>query len=208
MQLRPAQRTSGQDHKARADLIAAVGLDQPASLRLLPRHARDDGLEQRALVKTEVTADAARVLVDLRRTRIFAHRHVAGLFQQRQIDVALGVAGRTGIAIPVPGAAEIGSLFHDAEISDAGCAQTRTTQQAAETATDDEHLGFFADSLARKSGLGPGIVEIAGKACGHLDILRLALRAQTQVALVTIARTQGLNIDGRCAGCTGLVSFR
>ncbi len=206
--LRSAQRAAGQDHEARADAIAAIGLDQPASIALLPRHLRDDCLKQRTLVETEVTADAAGVFVDLGSPRIFAHRHVAGLFQQRQIDVALGVASRTGIAIPVPGAAEIGRLFHDAEIGDAGRAQTRTTQQAAEAATDDDDLGFFADSRTRKSGVGPGVVEIAGKTRGHFDILRLAFGAQTQVALVAIARTQGFDVDRSRAGCTGLVFFR
>ncbi|MEY9130171.1 hypothetical protein ABIF50_005164 [Bradyrhizobium diazoefficiens] len=88
---------------------------------------------------------------------------IAGLLQQRQIDVALGIAGRTGVAIPVPGAAEVGGLFHDAKIRDAGLAQARAAEQAAKAAADDEHFGRFADGLARKSGIGPGIVEIAAE---------------------------------------------
>src|SRR3569623_2779766 len=81
----PAERTAGEDNETRADAIAAIGLDQPARRALLPGHPRDDGLKQRTLVKAEVAADAAGMLVDLRCARIFAHRHVAGLFQQWQI---------------------------------------------------------------------------------------------------------------------------
>ena len=70
------------------------------------------------------------------------------------------------------------------------------------------HFGLFADSCARKSGIGPGIVEVAAEIACDLDILRLALGAQTPVALVAIARAECGNIDRRFAGCTGLVSFR
>ncbi|MGY4470515.1 hypothetical protein ACVWWK_006224 [Bradyrhizobium sp. LB9.1b] len=207
-QLRTIQGAAGKDDEARADAITAIGLDQPASLLLLPFHARDDSLKQCPPIETEVTADAARMFVDLGSPRIFAHRHVAGLFQQRQVDVALGIAGRTGVAIPVPGAAEIGGLFNDPEIIDAGRAQSRAAKQAAEATAHDEHLGLFADSLARKSGIGPGIVEIAPELAGHLDILRLALGAQAAIALVTIACTECGNVDCRFVGCTSLVSFR
>ncbi|MFK4487387.1 hypothetical protein ABIA45_002465 [Bradyrhizobium sp. USDA 336] len=175
---------------------------------LLPRHPRDNGLKQRALVQPEMTADAARVLVDLRRPGIFADRHVTGLFQQRQVDIALGIAGGAGITIPVPGAAEVGGLFHDTKIRDAGLAQSRATQQAAEATADDEHFGRFADGRARKSGIGPGVVEITAELARNLDILRLALGAQTAVALVAITGTEGGNIDRRSAACIGLVSFR
>ncbi len=207
-QLWPAERTSGENDEARADPVAAVGLDQPARLLLLPCHPRDDGLKQRALIEAEVTADAAGVLVDLRRPRVFAHRYVAGLFQERQVDVALGIARRAGITIPVPGAAEVGGLFHDAEIVNAGFAQTRATEQPAKAAADDEHLGLLADGLARKSGIGPGVVEIAAEAAGHFDILRLAFGTHTAIALVAIARAECGNVDRRIAVRTGLVSFR
>ena len=50
-------------------------------------------------------------------------RQVAGLLQQGEVDVALDVALGAGIAVPVPGAAEVRAALDDAEAVDAGVAQ-------------------------------------------------------------------------------------
>ena len=67
-------------------------------------------------------------------------RDVAGLLQQRQVDVALDVALRAGIAVPVPGAAEVAALLDDADALDPGLAQPGAGHQAAEAAADDQHV--------------------------------------------------------------------
>jgi hypothetical protein len=64
-------------------------------------------LEARRLIEIERVGNALRMLVDLRRERVFLLRHVAEFLEQRQITVRLDVALRARIAIPVPGAAEV-----------------------------------------------------------------------------------------------------
>ena len=64
------------------------------------------------------------------------YKDVAGLFQQRQIDVAFDVALSAWISIPVPGAAEVAAFLYDANILDPRLAQARRGQKAAEAAHD------------------------------------------------------------------------
>src|SRR2546430_9014533 len=81
-------------------------------------------------------ADALAVREDFGRMRIFLRRHVAGLFQERHVDHRGRVALRAGIAVPVPGAAEIAALLDDADITDAGFHQPRGGCESRTTAAD------------------------------------------------------------------------
>ena len=118
---------------------------------VVPAHLRHFGLEARVAVEVELRADRAAVGEDLRRARVLLARHVAELFEQRQVDVRLDVAHRARVAVPVPGAAEVAALLDDAHVVDAGLAQPRAGQQAAEAAADDHHLDLVGERRAREA---------------------------------------------------------
>ena len=86
---------------------------------VVPLEVGDLGVEQRVVVEAELLADALAVLEDLGRVRVLLDRHVPGLFEQRHVDERRRVALRAGVAVPVPGAAEVAALLDDAHVVDA-----------------------------------------------------------------------------------------
>ena len=135
-------------------------------------------------------------------------RHVAELFEQRQIRVGLDVAGDARVAVPVPGAAEVARRIDHADVLDARLAQPRARQQAAEAAADHHHLDLVRERRAREARLGVGIVEVVGEAALHLDVLRVAVVAQALVALLAIAGAQRVRVESGAlrvarSGCRG-----
>src|SRR5579871_3324331 len=111
------------------------------------------------------------MLEDLRRERVFLFRDVTGFFEEGQIDVGLDIALRARITIPVPGAAEIAAFFDDSDALDAGLAQTRAREQAAETAADDHYLDLVVQRSAGEAGIDIGIVDVAAEVTLHFDVL-------------------------------------
>src|SRR5579863_8954601 len=100
------------------------------------------------------------MLEDLRRVRILFLRDVAGLFEQRQIDVGFNIALRTGLAITVPGAAEVAALFAEADTLHSRPAQARSREQATETASDNQYLDFVFQRLSSESRIDIGIIDV------------------------------------------------
>src|SRR5216683_462283 len=127
-ELGPIQRTVRHDHVTRAQPVVAIGGDDPSAFAFVPPEFLDLGLEQRAAVKVELLCDALRVLQNFRREGILLLRNVAGLLEQRQIDVGLDIALRARIAVPVPGAAEVAAFLDDADVLEAGLAQPYSGQ--------------------------------------------------------------------------------
>ena len=84
--------------------------------------------------------------------RVLLLRDVADLLEQRQVDVRLDVAHRARVAVPVPGAAEVAALLDDADVVDAGLAQPRAGEQAAEAAADDDDVDLVGERLALEAG--------------------------------------------------------
>src|SRR3546814_1299015 len=83
-------------------------------------------------------ADPAGMFEQFGRIGIFLGRDIARLFEQRHVDIGFDVALGAGIAVPVPGAAEIAGLFDDANVGDADLVQFRRREKATETATYHE----------------------------------------------------------------------
>ena len=162
---------------------------------LQPTHLADLGLETGQSVEVEVLADATRMRADFVAEAVLFLGDVAGLFQQRQVDVAFDVALSAWIAIPVPGASEVAALLDDADILDPGLAQTRRGQEAAEAAADDHHVDRVGERLAGEAGLDMRIVDIVAEVGGDLDVLVIGLGAQTPVALVAVFLAQGIGIE-------------
>ncbi|MCX7201663.1 MAG: hypothetical protein NTV17_05075, partial [Burkholderiales bacterium] len=64
-------------------------------------------MKERMLIQPEMLADTLTVRQDFGRMRILFAGPMAGFFQQRHVDHGRGVALRAGVAVPVPGAAEV-----------------------------------------------------------------------------------------------------
>src|SRR5581483_10251796 len=194
-QLRPVERPVGHHYKARAEGVATVGVDQPFRLVVEPADIFDLRLEQNIAIEIVVLADALRMLADLRREGILLLRHITRLFEQRQIDVSLDIALRAGIAVPVPGAAEVSTLLDDADVFKAGFAQSRRRDLAAEAAADDQDFHLVGLRLARRRRRDVRIVNVVAEVALHLDILFVAIGAKAPVAFLAILLTQRIGIE-------------
>jgi hypothetical protein len=112
--LRRGQAPRRHDAKPSSDPIAAVGSNVPALGVLVPRRRRDAGLELDVAAQVEPVGDMVHVPQDLGLGRI-ALRPRPFLLELGRERVAvvhrLDVAARTGIPVPPPGAADVGSCF-------------------------------------------------------------------------------------------------
>ena len=147
------------DHDVlRTDLVATGGRDVPTIGAVIPNCTINDCLEQRVLVEIERAAKELAITEDFRCTRVALGGHVAGLFEKRKVGVGLNVTHTTGITVPVPSAAEVAALFHDAEIGDALVLQINASEHAGESATDDDDLGLFGNGIAGEVRISVGIL--------------------------------------------------
>ena len=201
-QLGPVERTVGVHHETRVDGVTPIGGHPPTARLLLPLGFLYLGLEQGVVV--------SRRFLPAPRSRPVSHwhwyisaGHKAGLLQHRQINIGLYVAGRAGVAVPIPGAAKTGTLLNQKDIRDAGLLQARRREHTAKAAPDDQHLGGGPDRLPVDFRRDVGIINVVGKIPGHLDVLVIALGANPFVPLGTVLLPQGIGIEPEfnCFGC-------
>ena len=95
-QLGLVQWPARHDHKARLEHVAAIGSNRPTPRLIVPTRLLDPGLEAGFLVKMEVLPDPLGMGENLRREGVSFLRDIAGLFQERQIKIALDVALSAG----------------------------------------------------------------------------------------------------------------
>ena len=188
-QLRPVQRTIAHHHELRGELVAPVRLDRPGLLLLVPLHAGHAGAQQGLVEQVEALRDPLRMREDFRRLRILLLRHEAGLFQQRQVDIALDIARRAGIPVPVPGAAKRPAGLDHADVVEARLAQARRRQHPAKPAADHRHFHVILHRRALHT-LRIRVFQVMGELPGHVHILLVAILAHALVALRQIARLQ------------------
>ena len=188
------QRTGAQTDVLRGEVVAAVGGDAPARVVVLPGERADLGVKERIVVELVMPADSLAVRQDLGRVRIFLGRHMAGFLEQRHVDHRGGIALRAGIAVPVPGAAEIATFLDDAHIGDAGFHQPRAGGQPCKSAADKSEtnmVGFRCALDHRRIG----IVEIMRKLPGDFEVLLVAVGAKPFVALGEVFLADGFFVD-------------
>ena len=128
-ELRRRQDAVGEHDEARPHGVAAVRGDGPAAAGLVPLGLLDGRVEQAAVVEAGSLAMAWQYSRISKPDANFIVGIVAHLLEQRQIAVALDVAGDAGIAVPVPGAADVAALLAEAHIGEAGLAQLVPEQQ-------------------------------------------------------------------------------
>src|SRR5579872_7196882 len=130
-------KRAGRDRdKASFDCVAAVRRYQPARFVGQPAQFRDFGLEKRAFVKAEVTRDPFAVLENLRSLGVLLDWNVSNLLKEGQIDIALDVAGSSGIAVPIPGPTEVSGLLYNANVGNPVPQEAASDHQATEAAAD------------------------------------------------------------------------
>jgi hypothetical protein len=123
--LRRREAAGGHDVIAAGNRCAAVGLEQPALRGLIPVRLCHLGVEADVAPQIIAFGHEAEVTQDFRLGGVFLRPFPRGL-QLRIEGVAvvdgLNVAARAGIAVPVPGAADITGLFQHDRV-EAGLAQ-------------------------------------------------------------------------------------
>ena len=184
-QLWPIERSVGHGHELGSDGVTPVGVNNPASARVVPAHLAHPGLEAGVLVQVVVAGDGLAVFEDLGCVRIFVFRDVVQLLEQRQVAIRLDVAHGAGVAVPIPRAAEVTGLLNHPEVVEAGLAQPSAHEQTAETAADDSHLHLVVERGAF-GPLGVGVVSVAGEFVSDLLVLCVPVLAQPLVALKAI----------------------
>ena len=130
-QLGPVERTVAHDEELGGHPVAPVGEDAPAQARVVPPNRRDLGRETRALVEVEVPGDPPTMFEDLRGTGVLLARDVAGLLQEREVDIGLDIALSAWISVPIPGPAEVATLLDDPKIVDARLARRAPVMRPA-----------------------------------------------------------------------------
>ena len=185
-QLGLGQGAVGADHKLRPHVVASVGRDMPQPFLCVPHRGGDSGLEHGQLVQIVLLGDSLTVGEDFIAFGKTALWHVAHLVEQRQVVVRGHVAGDARVAVPVPGAAHIGTALDNPNALDAVLAQPGRGQQGREAAADEQTLDRIVDRLAGLECAAVGIVLVLGQRPAQLGrVLGRALGpvVEPQVAL-------------------------
>ena len=138
-------------------------------------------------------ADATRMRTDLVAEAILLLGDVAGLFQQRQVDVAFGVALSAWISTPVPGAAEVAAFLNDANILDPGPRRRAAAKRPPKPPPTITTSTMSDRGLRVKVNVR--IVDIVADIGGDLDVLVIGVGAQPPIALVAVLLAQGIGIE-------------
>ena len=115
--------------------------------------------------------DAPAVREDLVALGVFLGRDVAELLQQRHVHVRLDVARYAGVPVPIPGAADVGSLVDEPDALHTELAQPGPGQQSAESGADDRDIDVVAQWRPGEIWFAPRIFGELGKGPCDLDVL-------------------------------------
>src|SRR3990172_1972063 len=187
--------TRSHDDETGPDVIAAVRADPPALDRSVPAQRANHRAEKRRLVEAEMLSDALAMFVDLRTVGKFLRRNVVQLFEQRDITIGIIVALDPGVAVPVPGAAEVPAQFDDPEIGDAGFLDAGRADETSKASAEDGDVEILRDRIpdyGRRVRIG--FVEVREFSLGYHILLR-AFGTQALVALLSIFFPQCGDID-------------
>ena len=198
-QLRPMQRPVGHAHEASSQLVTAVRGHQPTTRVIVPAQFTDLGLEQRALVQPEVPTDGPAVLQDLRRPGVLLRGDVPDLLEQRKVDVRLDVAHRARVTVPVPRSAEVAGLLDDPHIADPGLLQPGRRKLTAETTADHHDVDLVEHGVALDL-LDVRVVDVVSKSIDDLEVLLVAVGAQTLVPFGAVLLPERIGIERQTVG--------
>ena len=113
------------------------------------------------VVEPEVATEQLGVSEDLRGARVLLGGHVARLLEQREVDGGIDVAHATRVAVPVPGATEVGRLLDDAEVGDAALDEVDPGEHPGPPPAEDDDLHVLDHWVPGEIGVGPRVpVEV------------------------------------------------
>ena len=187
------------------EVIATVGGDPPDLRRLLPFDGGNLGVEQRFVIQVVMLRDPIAMGENFRAAGIFLGRHIARLFEQRQVDHRGRVATHPGIAVPIPGAADPTGLVDQANVIDPGLLEPGAYHQAGHPGADESEGDMIGNRIARYKGcvrIGRHVLELAGEAL----ILSVAIGAQALGALGSVFLLDRILVENGCHGCGPLAS--
>ena len=143
--LRRGETAGRHDVMAAGHIGAVVGVDEPALARIIPGRLLDLGAEADVVPEIIAVGDKAEIAQDFRLGRVFL-RPGPRLLEFRIEGVAvvdgLDVAARAGIAVPVPGAADVAGFFqHDRRKS--GLAQPMQDIETGKAGSDHRHVDLL-----------------------------------------------------------------
>ncbi len=152
------QAAHGRDQEMRAVALAGVGLDQPAVGRRVVAGGSDPRLQADVGPQCVAIGHVVQVAQDLGLSRValgplpLAHQI---LVEEILVGVALGVAARARIAIPVPGAAHAVGGLENQRLHAEMVAQAQQLVHAREACADDQGVDLHAVA----PGIAPGIAR-------------------------------------------------
>ncbi len=192
--LRTMQWPARHHDVARSHRVTAIGGDDPPMVGVVPTHAGHLGLETGVSVQVEVLADRLAVREDLGGLGVLLLRHVPDLLQQREVHVRLDVARGAGIAVPVPGSAEVAALLDQADVVDARLAEPSAGEESAEAAADDQYLDLVGQRFPFER-VHVRIVDVPFELSGDFDVLLVARVTQPLVAFLPVLLAQCIRIE-------------
>ena len=152
---------------------------------VVPGDLGDLGVEQGVVVEPEVLGDPLAVLEDLRRVHVLLRRHVAGLLEEREVHERGGVALGAGVAVPVPGAADVARLVEQAHVVDAGLLEAGGGEQAGEAGAHEGEGHVVGDGLARLHRQ-VRVVEVVAELALEAHVLGVPVGPDALVALLGV----------------------
>ena len=170
-QLRGREDAIGQHDIARAHCVAAVGADRPPAGCLIPVGPFDGGVKQAMVVESELCCHALAIFQDFESRGEFHRWKRAHLLQQRQIAVGFHIAGDAGIAVPVPGAADVAAFLAKPHVLETGLTQLVPQQQAGEACADHQNLARIGQGFPFNGGRRIDIRQIPAEFAFHGDII-------------------------------------
>ena len=128
---------------------------------IVPPEVRDRGVKEGAVVKIVVTADAPSMFKDFRLVGEFMAGDVAHFLAEGEVDGRFRVTGGAGIAIPIPGAAEVAAVLQEAKVGKPRFLQARRGDEASKAAADDED---FREVVPGRPGgdVAVGVLSVVG----------------------------------------------
>ena len=176
------------------EAISPVGLDLPNRAVLEPLEILHFRVKQGVIVEIILTPDALALGQNLGGVGILLRGPVARFLQQRHVDHGRRIALGPGVAIPVPGAAEVAALLEDAHIRDARLLQPGARHQARE-APSDKSKGDVVGLGCPLNLWDVGIREVVREgAAREPPILLITIGAQALIPLLPIPFPKGCAI--------------
>src|SRR4029078_11689535 len=131
---------------------ARVGLDRPAVRALCVACSDNARTELNVTAQVELARNVVEGGSNLPRTRVALARLPFGRQLAREevaVDVALGIAARTGIPVPIPGAAEVATGLEHAHRQPQAIAQTVQLVEPRKARADDQgvEMHFYGSRI-------------------------------------------------------------